>query len=152
MRLTFLAAIQNNHFTTWPGLDKKLITKNLDDNVHTIKGHLKQEKQNLQPTQNKNKLRTVQAKFIQLKATNPSATFKELLENDIHTDFFPTSDSPNQRTNCIFYTAVESSPTGLGYVDTTGRFPYRSARQNEYIYVGYNYNANSISAVAIRDR
>ena len=50
------------------------------------------------------------------------------------------------------YSVIQSSPTGLGYFDTTGRFPYKSARDNEYIFIGYNYDANNIHAKPIRDR
>ena len=90
--------------------------------------------------------------MARLKAANPDASYKTIIEQDINDDCFPVSDNPNQRTNCIFYTAIQSSPTGLGYVDTTGRFPYRSARHNEYIYCAYNYDANTISTKAIPNR
>ena len=50
------------------------------------------------------------------------------------------------------YTVFTTGPTGLGYTDLTGRFPYCSARGNEYIFIGYHYDANAILAVAIPDR
>ena len=152
VKSTFLKAIKNNHFHTWPGLDTDLIQKHLDTSPHTVKGHLKQEKQGLQSTGYKDKLKDIAAKLARLKADNPTASFKDLIEGDIDIDFFPTSDKHNERTNCIFYAIVESSPTGLGYFDTTGRFPYKSARQNEYILVAYNYDANSILAEPIPNR
>ena len=149
---TFLKAVKNKHFTTWPGLTPELVSKHLTPSVHTAKGHLKQEKQNLQPTDYKNKLREIQTKLARLKAANPSVSCKDFIEQDMDKDFFPISEQPNQRTNCIFYTTIQSSPTGLGYLDTTGRFPYCSARHNEYIYIAYNYDANTISSKAIPNR
>ena len=127
VKSTFLRAIRNNHFVTWPGLEAHLVHKHLNKCVHTVKGHLKQERQGLQSTDSTHRLRQIQAKLTRLKATNPSASLKDLLEKDIHDDFFPPSDEPNEKTNAIMYSMIESSPTGLGYFDTTGRFPYKSA-------------------------
>ena len=47
---TLKYAIDNNHFTSWPGLTMDLIVKNLPPVLATAKGHLHQEKQNLQST------------------------------------------------------------------------------------------------------
>ena len=52
------AAIRNGHFVTWPGLEAKLIEKSLLHTVATAKGHLDQEKKNLQST----KLTVIQVK------------------------------------------------------------------------------------------
>ena len=41
---------------------------------------------------------------------------------------------------------------GTGYTDLTGRFPYKSARGNQYIMVLYDYDSNSISAIATKTR
>ena len=46
----------------------------------------------------------------------------------------------------------DSSPTGLAYIDLTDRFPYRSERGNEYILVGYHYDANAILCTALKKR
>ena len=47
---TLVNSIKNNHFTSWPGLTPLLISKNLPPVLATAKGHLNQEKQNLQST------------------------------------------------------------------------------------------------------
>ena len=47
---TMVQAIKNNHLTAWPGLSAKLITKNLPPVLATSKGHLNQERQNIQST------------------------------------------------------------------------------------------------------
>ena len=46
----------------------------------------------------------------------------------------------------------DSSPTGLAYINLTGRFPYRSAGGNKYVLVGYHYNANPILCTALKKR
>ena len=43
---TWIKAINNNHFTTWPGLTSKLVTKHLPPSVATAEGHIKQEQKN----------------------------------------------------------------------------------------------------------
>ena len=40
---TFIKAIKNNHFITFPGLDENLITKNLPKSVDYALGHINQE-------------------------------------------------------------------------------------------------------------
>ena len=44
------------------------------------------------------------------------------------------------------------SPTGLGYTDPTGRFPYKSSRGAEYIFLAYIYDANAILITTMKDR
>ena len=44
---TFIAAINNGHFTSWPGLSASLISKHLPQSPFTVKGHLDQEQKNL---------------------------------------------------------------------------------------------------------
>jgi hypothetical protein len=44
---TFLTAIRNGHFTSWPGLTYDLINKHLITPIATSKGHLKQEQKNV---------------------------------------------------------------------------------------------------------
>ena len=50
VRSTFLKAIKNNHFQSWPGLTPDLITKHLPTSVATVQGHIHQERQHLQST------------------------------------------------------------------------------------------------------
>ena len=45
---TFVKAIKNNHFITWPGLTQLLIQKHLLPSLDTAKGYLKQEFKGLQ--------------------------------------------------------------------------------------------------------
>ena len=47
---------------------------------------------------------------------------------------------------------MDVSPTGLGYTDPTGRFPYKSSRGAKYIYVAYIYDANAILITTMKDR
>ena len=47
---TFIQAIKNNYFISWPGLTTELIARNLPKSIATIQGYLKSERQGLQST------------------------------------------------------------------------------------------------------
>ncbi len=47
---TFLQAIKQGNFATWPGLTHDLISKHLSPSIATSKGHLTQERQGLRST------------------------------------------------------------------------------------------------------
>ena len=47
---TFLQAIKNNFFKSWPGLTYQLITKHLHPNIYTALGHVRLEHQGLRST------------------------------------------------------------------------------------------------------
>lgn len=42
LKATLVKGIQNDHFTTWPGMTNKLITKKLPPTLATAKGHRNQ--------------------------------------------------------------------------------------------------------------
>ena len=70
---------------------------------------------------------------------------------DAHADAFPTPDNPNVKTNGILCMLLQTKKeTGKAYIDLTGRFPIRSDRGNEYILVGYHYEANAILATPLK--
>ena len=47
---------------------------------------------------------------------------------------------------------VDSRKLDTANMDLTGKFPYISRRGNQYILVGYHYDANYIAAVPIKKR
>ena len=103
VRSTLLQAIRNNHFTTWPGMDYKFMSKHLTENINSAKGHLNQERQGLQSTKvNLPKLfdepaTAIASRIEKLKLQYPNIQgLKKLLETDILDDAFPLSDSPNK--------------------------------------------------------
>ena len=50
------------------------------------------------------------------------------------------------------YVLINKDNIKTAYQDLTGRFPIKSSRGNEYILIGYHYNANCILAHPIKDR
>ena len=120
---TFLQAVKNGNFMNWPGLTSTLVSQHLETPIATIRGHMKQERKNLQST----------------KTTN--------------TDFFPVHDTPNNtKTNEIVCTIIEFKSTKKAYGDLTGRFPFTSSRGSQYFLVVYHYDANAILDSTLKRR
>ena len=120
---TFITAIKNGNFISWPGLTPSLISK-MPPSVNTAKGHLTQERQGLQSTKN----------LIQ------------------HEDFNPKQEIKNVKTNCFMAKIQQFTATDKAYSDLTGRFPVQSSRGNNYVMVVYCYDANAIIAEPLKNR
>ena len=106
---TWRKAIQNNFFTTWPGLTDKAVKNCLLETEATDQGHQDQEQKGIQSTK--------------------------------------------QRTNevmCALMPAINS--TGRTFSDQTGKFPITSYKGNNYVFILYDYDSNSIHSRAIPDR
>ena len=101
---TFLRAIKNGNFLTWPGLTTQLITKHLPPSIATAKGHLDQESKNLQTTK---------------------VTIK--LEDEA-IDYHPTQHS---KTHNCFAILSEFHDLKKAYLDLPGKFPTKSSRGNQ---------------------
>ena len=87
-----------------------------------------------------------------MRGTLPSSNINLQLNADIDQDAFPDSPSPNEKTNNVVYMLYSSSSKGMGYIDLTGRFPYRSESGNQYILVAYHHDANAIYGQPLKNR
>ena len=115
-KATFLKAIKNNHFVSWPGLDPRTVAKHLGISEYTVKGHMARERSNLQSTKNK----------------SPKCGFDDLELKLQEKDTFPPASEPNEKTNEVAYQLLTtSSQSGKAYMDMTGEFPVRSSRGNQ---------------------
>ena len=141
---TWIKAITNNNFTTWPGLTADLVRKHLPKSTATVQGHLHRECQHLQSTR-------PQIKQEDTPTASTTQQQEQVPTEDLQ-DFFPESPSPNIKTNEVVYAIVDKTRYTLGYQDLTGRFPVRSSQGNEYILVGYHYDANYIMGVPLKNR
>ena len=154
---TFIKAIDNGHFSTWPGLTTKLIKTHLPKSMATEKGHLKQERQRLQSTSKSSLnyddyIQQIKKNIANLKKNLPAnTTIQQALEADILADAFPSSDEPNIKTKEVAYSLVDIDRE-ISYMDLTGRFPYKSSRGYEYLLVGYNYDSNAILVQPLKNR
>lgn len=154
---TFLQAVKNNHFITWPGRTPQLITKYLTKKIATAKGHLNQERKHLQSTKTNphdytKYIDSIKNNIQRLKNSLPDGiSFTDTLKKDIFEDAFPPPQENNVKTNNRIYALIDSK-SGLGYMDLTGRFPYQSSRGNNYLMVVYKYDANAILVEALKNR
>ena len=130
---SFLRAIKNGNLITWPGIDSVNFSKFLKPKIATAKGHLNQEKKNLQSTKPK----------IKIEAMNHVQEA---------TDFCPPSEEPNMKTLECFSTIIDNDAWGKAYHDLTGQFPHVSTRGNKYILVHYDYDSNAILAEPLKNR
>jgi hypothetical protein len=64
----------------------------------------------------------------------------------------PLQEADNKRTNNVFTIMVPLTLLEKSYSDQTGRFPVRSSRGNQYVFIMYNYDTNSIHSQGIKDR
>ena len=120
---TWTAAIDAGYFATWPGLTAKRVRKHLDKAIATSKGHMKQIRQGLRSTKQK----------------EPSVMTAP-----------PPNEIEGARTGELFCKTVEL--TGKNYTDQTGRFPVTSSKGSKYVMVAYNYDCNAILAEPIQSR
>jgi hypothetical protein len=126
---TWKKAIKNGNFITWPGIDSLSIDAHLSKSVASTKGHLNQERKNLQSTR-----------------------FPSNDEKPDDDAFFPLSDSPNVKTFDACASLVPFVAKRTAYHDLTGRFPHRSSRGNEYLLIVYDYDSNSILHCALKNK
>ena len=126
---TFKKAIRKGNFLTWPGLqqDTKLL-KYLETTMATAKGHLDQERKHLQSTK----------------------IYYEECESD--DDKAPMAQATPMHTRASLLSLECFQPKQKGYLDLTGKFPYQSARGNQYLLVAYDYDSNAILVQALPNR
>ena len=122
---TLIRAARLNYLASWPGLLAPLFSKHLPKSIASFKGHMDQEKKNLQSTQ--------------------------VLASDA--EDIPTQEPDNKKTNHITCALVPNETVlSKAYSDQTGKFPVQSSRGNQYIFILYHYDTNSIHAVPIQNR
>ena len=98
------------------------------------KGHLHQERANVQSTKPK-----------------PPPESPLPLDPSIIEDFSPTTVTPPEPRSHAVYADCEPV-SGRVYADGTGRFMAPSATGHEYIFIVYDYDSNSIHATPIKNR
>jgi hypothetical protein len=125
--LTWKQAIRNGNFISWTGINSLSIDKHLPKSIASAKGHLDQERKNLQST-------------------------KSTIATDDHDDLFPTSETPNIKTFEACAAIVPFVAKNTAYHDLTGRFPHRSSGGNEHLLVVYDHDSNSILQCPLKNK
>ena len=158
VKATLIQAIKNNHFISWDGLTSDLISKHLQTSEATVLGHQKQERQGLQSTSifrknYKERLKDIKQRLQGiLKTKSKDESLQTALNKDILEEFFPPSPNPNKKSNDVIYGLISQADIDGAFFDLTGRFPQRSSSGNQYILIGYHWDANSIIGKPIKSR
>jgi hypothetical protein len=125
---TWIDAINNGHFTTWPGLTADAVRKHLPKSFASAQGHLDQSRKN-------------------------QCSTKSTIASDKPEPIIPTPEPNNQKTQYIYAATGEfSEATNMIHSDLTGRFPQTSTQGNKYILIIYSYDGNAILAEPMRSR
>ena len=147
MKSTWLKAIKNNQFLTWPGLTTDLVNKHLPMSTATAQGHLHRERQKLQST----KLLSVPASQGTSKNTDSTSVLSSDQDHHLE-DTFPSTREAQPRCHQSMYILMQGKDLTPAYQDLTGRFPVKSSRGNEYILVGYYPDGNYIHGIPVKNR
>ena len=124
---TFIKAINNGNFVTWPGIKNLNFSKLIGNTTAIAKGHLDNERKNLQSTK---------------------------MSCETNDDFFPQKTDHKTQEHFITITDVKKFVThsGKAYMDLTGKFPYMSSRGNQYLLVMYDFDSNAIVVEPLKSR
>jgi hypothetical protein len=127
-------AIDNDWLTSFPGLTSSAIRKHLPKSISTTMGHTHMIRKGIRPTN--------------------KPTVNEIMNEEIDPE--PTLDPPHHINNREHYIGVTTIAfeelKGITATDLPGRFPTTSGQGNAYVMVMYDFDSNTINAVAIKNR
>ena len=108
VKLTWLKAIKNEQFVTWPVINTTDVAKHLTPTIATAKGNLYQKRKNINSPQ------------------------KETEEEKL--DMTP---SPEEKNGYVFISFLATDTNGTEYTDLTVKFPVTSIPGHKYVMVLY---------------
>ena len=123
---TWLAAIKNGHYRSWPGLNQKVAAKYFPESTEMWRGHGRKIKSGLRST-------------------------KQPIKQEESEAVLPSSEG-ERALHLQAYNLQHDFDKKL-YTDQTGRFPYTSFKGNQYVMVAYDmHGSNAIFAEPMRNR
>ena len=151
---TWCTAIDAGHLTTWPDLTSAQVRRHPPPSIPMIKGHLDQQRANLQSTKRNNDKHANNATSVPpstVDSTNATSIPPSTADSDITADFHPPPTTPAAlRTHHIY--ADFASPTGQIFTDLTGRFIQPSSNGNSDMLVIYDYDSNFIHVEPMKSK
>jgi hypothetical protein len=131
---TWCKAIDDNFFSTWPGLTSQAVRKHLPKSIATTMGHLHMIRKGI--------------------GTTNKPTIEDIMEEEVEPE--PELETPRSIQDRKHYDGIESFKfedlKGISATDLPGRFPVTSYQGNAYVMVMYDTNSNAIQAVPIKTR
>ena len=130
-KATWLKAIRNGHYVSWPLLTVKHVNKYFPESEETQKGHMRSQRQGVRSTKRR--------------ASGESAD--DPADPPAEAEAMP---APIEKKRDIFIKTFE--PRSTLFTDQTGRFPQQSSRGNNYQMILYHIDSNSTWVEPMRDR
>ena len=138
---TFLKAIKNGLLQSWPGIDL-IKESDLTPTIATAKGHLDQERKNLQSTKQHQPAPASTADNSEHdESIAPLQTNQSLPSHASESSSLPQHGPAQKTQEC--YAAIDQFDR-KAYSDLTGRYPHISSRGNQYILTVYDYDSSGI--------
>jgi hypothetical protein len=127
---TWIAAIKNKQYVSWPGLTVKAVAKHFPESNKTTKGHGRKVRSGL---------RSTQPKPTKDDNNNPNPTGNTILltskEHNIIIKIYMVKEEANETI----------------FTDQTGQFPKKSSQGNQYIMVLTHIISNAILQEAMKN-
>eukprot|EP00970_Alexandrium_tamarense_P017799 scaffold11398_cov137-Alexandrium_tamarense.AAC.1 len=141
---TWIKAIDNGQFSSWPGLTSAAVRKYLPPSPATDKGHMKRLRQNIRSTRPKQHSPSTTAE------DNMANRLKQLISEELDANPPAEKMEEGNGTNVFCFAAIADKIEGTVYVDNTGRFPVRSLEGHLYLFILYDYGSNAILVEALK--
>jgi len=152
---TLQQALNKNYINHIPGLTAATLRNHPPRSIATIKGHLDQSRKNQRSTKPKVSLKPDQTDTTttpETSATETTSTELTTEEQEINSDYWPTSEPNNEKTHHCYTAYTDDPTTGKIFTDQTGRFVIPASTGNTQIFILYDYDSNSIHAEPIKNR
>jgi hypothetical protein len=143
---TWLRAIRNNNFVTWPGVSTQSVNKHLPKSIATAQGHLDQAPKNRRSTKPKPTPDPPSIIARPDRATGQPATAEQE-----QTDVFPPQQ-PTPTHSVFAAIGLADVHNRVIYTDLTGAFPVTSQAGNKYMLILYEYDSNAILVEPMKNR
>ena len=127
---SWLKAIKNKQYASWPGLTWEAVNKNFPESEETLKGHGRKTRSGLRSTKVTPQIDDEEEREETTKLTRPPTKQKEAIIR-----IYDLSDKTER----------------LMYTDQTGRFPQKLSRGNQYIMVLIEIDSNAILVEAMKN-
>lgn len=124
-KATWLRAIRNGHYVSWPLLTVRNVNKHFPESEETQKGHMRNQRQGVRSTKN----------------TRPRTASEPVPAPE---------EPPIEKKRDIFIKTFE--PRATLFTDQTGRFPQQSSRGNTYMMILYHVDSNSTWVEPMKNR
>jgi len=151
VKQTWLKAIRNNQFTSWPGLTSKAVARHLQPTMATAKGHLDRVRKNLRSTKAPPSVEATKKPIAPVKHSTSDHAHDAAPNPDEAPDLNPSAIP--RPTNHVCASLICHDPKqGRVYSDLTGRFPTQSTEGMNYTMVFYHYDHNYTRAIPLKNR